>query len=326
MTMSDPRRSSFAKTLLLSLFAIVCVTCTREPRATTPPHWPSHAVRLIAPLAAGGGPDLVARTLSEALAGRWQHPVVVDNRPGGDGVVAAQAVLDAADDHTLLFGPNSIVTANAVLRSLPYGAEDFIPIVSVVDVPIAVVTGASVNGSLPEVLARAQSAPGSMTYTTVFGAPQIVWARLLKDRGIDMPLVGYRNPNVAIPDLIERRVHLALLPLGTTLGPVRSGQLRVLAVLSERRSGVLPDIPTIGEAGLPEYSADGGLGLFAARGHSSDRREWIAGEVQAVLADQSLKDRLRTAGFEILADRPEQYESRLARQRAHLQSAATASR
>lgn len=323
MTMSDPGRSAFARTSLLGLIAIVCVTCTRGPRATTPPHWPSHAVRLVTPLAAGGGPDLVARTLSEALAARWRQPVVVDNRPGGDGVVAAQAVLDATDDHTLLFGPNSIVTANAVMRSLPYAVEDFVPIASVVDVPIAVVTGASTSGSLQDVLARAQSAAGSMTYTTVFGAPHIVWARLLRDRGIDMPLVGYRNPNIAIPDLIERRVHIALLPLGTTLGPVRSGQLRLLAVLSERRSGVVPDIPTIGEAGLPGYSADGGLGLFAARGDAAARREWIAGEVQAVLADRSLKDRLGTAGFEILADGPEQYESRLARQRAHLQSAAT---
>ena len=223
MTMPDPRRSSFVKTLPLAWLAIVCVTCAREPRASTPPHWPSHAVRLVTPLAAGGGPDLVARTLSEALAGRWHQPVVVDNRPGGDGVVAAQAVLDAADDHTLLFGPNSIVTANTVLRSLPYAAEDFIPIVSVVHVPIAVVTGATVYGSLQDVLARAESAPGSMTYTTVFGAPQIVWARLLRDRDIDMPLVGYRNPNVAIPDLIERRVHVALLPLGTTFGPYGQG-------------------------------------------------------------------------------------------------------
>ena len=87
----------------------------------------------------------------------------------------------------------------------------------------------------------------------------------------------------------------------------------------------MPDIPTIGEVGLPQYSADGGLGLFAARRHSSDRREWIAGEVQALLADQSLKDRLHAAGFEILADGPEQYASRLERQRAHLQSAATPS-
>lgn len=326
MMRADSRRSSFATATLMALIALVpAVSCMGDRRATTP-HWPSHAVRLVTPLAAGGGPDLVARTLSEALAVRWRQPVIVDNRPGGDGVVAAQAVVDAADDHTLLFAPNSIVTANAVMRSLPYAVEDFIPIASVVDVPIAVVTGASVSGSLQDVLARAQSVPGSTTYTTVFGAPQIVWARLLRDRGIDMPLVSYRNPNAAIPDLIARRVHIALLPLGTTLGSVRSGHLRLLAVLSEHRSGVVPDIPTIGEAGLPEYSADGGLGLFAARGHSSARREWIAGEVQAVLAAQSLKDRLRTVGFETLADGPEEYASRLARQRAHLQSATTANR
>lgn len=77
MTMSDPWRSSFAKTSLLALIAIVCVTCAREPRATRLPHWPSHAVRLVTPLAAGGGPDLVARTLSEALAARWHHPVQI---------------------------------------------------------------------------------------------------------------------------------------------------------------------------------------------------------------------------------------------------------
>jgi tripartite-type tricarboxylate transporter receptor subunit TctC len=313
--------------ILIALAATFTAACAGEPASSSAPQWPTRAVRLIMPLAAGGGPDLVARSIGEALSKRWQQPVIVDNRPGGDAVVAARAVIDAADDHTLLFGPNSVVTANLISRSASYSETDFVPIAAVVEVPIAVITGASNDvASLDILLAQARRAPGAITHTTVFGAPQMMWTQLLKDQAIDMPMVGYRNPNVAIPDLIENRVQVAVLPLGTTLPAVRAGQVRVLTLLTTRRSALVPDVPTIGEAGYPQYAVPGALGFFAVPGPASDRRDWIAGEIQAVLGEPALASQLLTAGFEVRYAGPGDYASSLDRERAQLRSAAGASR
>jgi tripartite-type tricarboxylate transporter receptor subunit TctC len=281
---------------------------------------------LIAPLAAGGGPDLVARTLANGLAVRWKQPVIVDNRPGGDGVVAVRAVIDAADDHTLLFSPNSVVTANVTMHeSLAYTAADLDPIASVVDVPIAIVTAAMGPASLADLMEAARNAPGTVTYTSVFGAPQLVWSGMLRHASIEMSQVGYRNPNIALPDLIERRVSVALLPIGTVLGPMRARQVKLIAVLSARRSRVVPDVPSIAEAGYADFATEGGLGLFGATGRLL-RREWIAAEVQMVLSNEATANQLLQAGFEVLAAGPEEFAAKLATERSRLARLAPAAR
>jgi tripartite-type tricarboxylate transporter receptor subunit TctC len=315
------RRPRVAPLAIAASIAILA-SCGRGGDGGEAARWPARTVRFVTPLAAGGGPDLVARLLAQKLSARWQQPVIVDNRPGGDGIVAARAVIDAADDHTLLFAPNSIVTANLAGGAAPYAAEDFVPIASVVDVPIAVVSGAAFDAAgVLELLDLARQRPGRITYTAVFGAPQIVWSRLLADRGIDMPLVGYRNPNIAIPDLIEGRVGVALLPLGTTLGGVRNGQLRLLAVLSERRSSVMPSVPTIAEAGVAEATAAGALGVFALRDIAAVRRDSIAADIAAELREPALIKQLLTAGFETLSMGPAGYAAALGAQRTSLLAA-----
>ena len=312
------RKRRLAPLALAASFAILA-SCGRGGDGGDVARWPTRTVRFVTPLAAGGGPDLVARLLAAKLSARWQQSVIVDNRPGGDGIVAARAVIDAADNHTLLFAPNSIVTANLADGAAPYTADDFAPVASVVDVPIAVVSGAALAATgVRELLDLARQRPGRITYTTVFGAPQIVWSRLLRDRAVDMPLVGYRNPNIAIPDLIEGRVGVALLPLGTTLSGVRNGQLRLLAVLSERRSIVMPDVPTVAEAGVPEATAPGALGVFALHDIAAARRDSIAADIAAELREPALIKQLLTAGFETLPMGPAEYAAALSAQRMSL--------
>ena len=131
------RKRRLAPLALAASFAILA-SCGRGGDGGDVARWPTRTVRFVTPLAAGGGPDLVARLLAAKLSARWQQSVIVDNRPGGDGIVAARAVIDAADNHTLLFAPNSIVTANLADGAAPYTADDFAPVASVVDVPIAV--------------------------------------------------------------------------------------------------------------------------------------------------------------------------------------------
>lgn len=306
--------------LVIAAALMVAVGCGRDPGGIAPPSWPVRPVRLVLPLAAGGGPDLVARTVGEVLSARWHQPVVIDNRPGGDGVVAARAAIDASDDHTLLFAPNSVVTANVVAKpSLPYSLEDLVPIASIVEVPIALVVGASSSTtSLADLIAAAKRAPGALTHATVFGAPQLIWARLLADQAIDMPLVGYRNPNAAIPDVMENRVHVALLPLGTVLPALKAGQVRVLAIMTARRSSLVPDVATIAEAGYPDYASPGALGLFAADETTPARRQWIAAEVKAALAEPALTRRLLEVGFEMAFADPAAYAAALELERTAL--------
>jgi len=279
--------------------------------------WPASSVRLVTPNAAGGGPDLVARTLATALAERWKKPVVVDNRPGADGIVAVRAIIDANDDHMLLFAPSSILAVNPVVReSLPYRVEDLAVISPVVDVPIAMVVGPAVTAaSLDEFMAEVRSRPGALTYTTVFGAPQVLWQAFQQQHGLEMPLVGYRNPNVVIPDLTERRVHLALLPLGTVLGQVRTGTVRLLAIMSRQRSSVAPDVPTASEAGFAELTIEGGLGVFGLATMPAARRDWVASEIATALADPVVARRLSEAGFDALTYTPDEYSAVLSRQR-----------
>lgn len=317
-------------TLVVILAVLVAAAVAYYPRATPASGtaaWPDATVRMVALAAPGGGTDVVARILAEALAERWGRPVIVDNRPGADGVIAARALIGSRDGHTLLFSPSSIVTVNPLLRaSLPYDPiHDLVPIAPVAEVVIGVVCAPSFEAtSVAELVALARSRPRALTYTTVFGAPQLLWLALQRQAGVEMTLVGYRNPQAAIPDLLEGRVHVALLPLGTVLGQVRAGAVRLLAVMSLQRSPVVPDVPTLTEAGYPDLFGDGILGVFGPRGIDAERREWIAQEVAAVIADSRVAQRLWDLSYVASARTRPEYVAALDEQRSRLESIARA--
>jgi tripartite-type tricarboxylate transporter receptor subunit TctC len=282
--------------------------------------WPTAAVRLLTPNAAGGGPDFAIRLMSAALAERWQHPVIVDNRPGAEGIMAVRAMIDADDDHTMMVAPISVATTNFVVRkSLPYSIDDLAPITTLFEVPIAVVVGHAFKAaSIRELVAIASAESPRLSYTTVFGAPQVLWRAFERQAGIEMLLVGYRNPNEALPDLLEGRVHVALLPLGTVIPQVRAGNLRILALLDGQRSGVVPEIPTLAEAGYPELWIEGALGLFSARRMNTERRDWIHREVSGVLEGAVVQRQLLDAGFDVATSSPAEFAKTLGEHRTRL--------
>ena len=282
--------------------------------------WPSAPVRLVTPNAAGGGPDFAIRLISTALADRWKQPVVVDNRPGAEGILAVRALIDADDNHTLLVTPISAVTTNFLVReSVPYRADDLAPITTLFDVPIAVAVGRKFTATtIPELVSLAATEPRRLSYTTVFGAPQVLWRAFQRQAGIEMSLIGYRNPNEAIPDLMQGRVHVALLPLGTVISHARAGNVRILAVLDSRRSGVAPEVPTLAEAGYPDLGIRGAVGLFSGSLMATDRRDWIHREVSATLQDDSIRRRLLDAGFEVQTSSPAQFAHALDEHRTRL--------
>ena len=202
--------------------------------------WPRQQVRIVTgPLAAGSSIDATARVLAEELSKRWKQSVVVDTRPGADGIIAAKALLDARDGHTLLFTTHSIFTVVPLLREpIPYDPKgDFAPIsLGVHDfLAIAVAPSLPVN-SLRDLVALAKAKPTGLNYYAVPGSPYLGCLAFQKGLAIQMTFVPYTNHTNAMSDLAEGRLQVAVLPLAAILGMAKAGKVKLLAVLNDQRS------------------------------------------------------------------------------------------
>ena len=172
--------------------------------------WPTRTVKFILPIGAGSGADLGARLIAEKLSAKWGQPVVVENRPGGDGFVAITAFTSARDDHTLLFAPATAFTGHPYLHDkLPYNPRDLAPIarVSSTLVTIGVAPSLGVN-SLKDAFAKVRAEPGKLNWATTSGATDLIIKAFLKTSGLDMARVPYRDPVQAQNDVAEGRLHL----------------------------------------------------------------------------------------------------------------------
>jgi tripartite-type tricarboxylate transporter receptor subunit TctC len=276
--------------------------------------WPDRPVRVITPAAAGGS-DAVARALAGALARRWDKPVVVENRPGADGMIAAKQFLAARDGHTLLYTPPGLMTVVPLMHAaVPYDPDrDFSPISLVVDNHLALAAAPSLGAtSLAGLIESARLRPGELNYTTVLGAPYLTFLALQRQAGIELAFVPYPNPLAGIPDVLTGRVHLALLPLAPLLGHARAGNLTLLAVTNPQRASAAPEIPTIAEAGYPQLTYSGMLGLFGPGDIDPALRTRIASDVRAALGDPEVVERISGLGFVPRGSTPEEFASLVA--------------
>src|SRR5579862_3594493 len=183
---------------------VVLAGVTGAPAATD---WPTRPVRLILTLGAGSGTDIGARLLADRLTQRWAQPVIVDNRPGGDGLVAINAFVTAHDDHVLLCAPTSSFTAHPFLHdNLPYKASDLVPIARVSNTVVTIAVPASFKlKSLAELIAMIRAQPGKLNWAGATGALDFLFEAFLKTSGLNMAKVPYRNPVEAANDLGEAR-------------------------------------------------------------------------------------------------------------------------
>jgi len=271
--------------LALCLFSCVCFAQS----------WPQRPVKFILPLGPGAGADIGARLFADRLSKRWGQPVVVENRPGGDGVIAINAVLSARDDHTLLWGPSSTFVGHPyTLEKLPYDAKDLLPVARVTNTVVAMAVPASMNiNSLKELFAQAKDQPGKFNWASVTTVTDIVFAGYFKAAGLDMVKISYKDTVSALNDLIEGRIQLYGAAYAIVRTQAQAGRIKLLAVTNRTRVPGL-DIPTAAEAGFPELNFDGLVGLMAARssGLSEAAREQIAADVKAVAADPLVMERL----------------------------------
>lgn len=280
--------NNLSRLALLVVFSVLSLHAAAQS-------WPQRPVRLVLSLGPGAGADIGARLFADRLTKRWGQPVVVENRPGADGVVAINAVIAARDDHTFLWGPTANLAGHPyVMEKLPYDPKELVPVARVTSTVVAIAVPASLNvGSMKELMARAREQPGKMNWASVVAMTDIIIAGYLQGAGLDMVRISYKDTVSAINDLAEGRIQMYSAAYAIMRPQVQGGRIRLLAVQNRNRVAGL-DLPTVAEAGFPELTFDGLVGVISARssGLTDAARDRIAADIKAVAADPVVAERL----------------------------------
>jgi tripartite-type tricarboxylate transporter receptor subunit TctC len=302
--------------VVIAVLGIVFGWATVSPAQT----WPQRPVRFIIPFGPGAGADIGARLIQEALQKRWGKPVVIENRPGGDSVVAIQAFLSANDDHTFLWSPAGNFTVHPTLyKKLPYDPADIIPIVRYSNTILAVGVPAAMKiNTLKELVERARAAPGKFNETAVPGITDFAFDYLAKTEGLILTKVPYRDTVQAASDLGEGRIQIYASSYAILRPQTEAGRIKVLAVMGRERAPSLPALPTAAEAGYPALEMEGLVGLFGIKDMSPELREKIAADVIAAARDPAVIAKLNASAQTPNPGGPKEFAESIARQRARI--------
>lgn len=253
--------------------AVCCASSLAAPAgAGAAQAYPSKPIRFLVGFSPGGASDLTTRILGQKLAEYFGQPVIVDNRPGASGTIAATIAARAAPDgHTLLSGATSILALNPALSSrLAYHpVKDFAPVSQTISMPQLLVVHPSLKaGSVRELIALAKARPGEINYSSSgAGSSSHLATELFRYMtGVNMVHVPFKGSGQSMPALIAGQVQLIFDPIPTSLPHVRSGKLRALAISTRKRSPAIPDLPTMAEAGVPGYESSLWYGALAPAG------------------------------------------------------------
>ena len=257
--------------------------------------WPHKPVRFVLSLGPGSGADIGARLYADRLTRMWGQPVIVENKPGGDGVIAINSVIQAKDDHVLMWGP----TANFVghpysLDQLPYDPKELVPVARVSGTVVTLEVPASMKvDSLKDILTMAKEKRGWLNWTTAVTMTDIILEGFLKTQGIEAAHVRYKVPAEAVNDLISERLHLYSSAYAIVRPAVQSGKVKLLAVQARHRVPGL-DLPTVSELGYPGLDFEGLVGIIAARSSnlSETAKNRIAADIKTVSQDSLVAERL----------------------------------
>jgi tripartite-type tricarboxylate transporter receptor subunit TctC len=275
--------------------------------------YPGGPVKLIVPVPAGGVTDTMARIVAQRLTEAWGHPVVVDNRPGGNYAVGAQAVARSpADGLTLLVAPDSTVTANPHLFSkLPYDpVKDLTPIIVLCRItPVLVVNPSLDAKSVPELIALAKAKPGSLNYGSygIGTYAHLSMEDFKQKTGTDIVHIPYRGAAPAATALLAGDVSMLLLNLSSIEEHEKAGKVRILAVASDKRAVLRPDLPTVAEAGVPGFSTTAWFALWGPPNMAPELVARIHADVAKVLESPQSREFFRTNSFERVDLSPAQF-------------------
>ena len=284
------------------------------PAAVLAQNYPSKPIRLIVPFPAGGATDIVARSIAAKLQENWKVPVVVENRTGAAGILGTEIVVkSAADGYTLLMGTNGPHVLNPHLYAvLPYDAlKDFAGVTQAVQSPYVLVVNPSVAArSVTELIAFAKANPGTLNYASAGQGtgPHLAMELFQTMAGIKMTHVPYRGNADAERDLVGGQVQVMFDNLSPALPFIKEGRLRALAIANPARSPIMPDLPTVSEAGVPGYAVTGWNGVFVPAGTPADVIAKLNREIVGILKSPDVSQRLVGLGYDLVAGSPQSFD------------------
>ena len=284
--------------------------------------WPTKPVRIINAFAPGGPSDLLSRAVGDKLQGTWGQPVIVEAKPGADGLIGMEfAAKSPADGYTIVTVPvgNAVLLPN--LRSkLPYDmGKDFVPITLLATVQNVLVVGANVPASsLKELIAYAKANPGKLSFASpgAGSSPHIAGEMLKSATGMDMIHVAYKGTGPALNDVMGGQVTMFFSQMSSALPLVKQGKLKGIGVASLRRHPAATDIPTIAEQDQPGFEAMAWYALFAPAGTPPDIVSKIASDATKALQMQDVRDKLSALGADPVGGTPEEFALRLKNENA----------
>ena len=301
----------------IRLAAIVFALAPHLACAAAADVYPARTVRIVVPFAAGGSTDLLARSIAQRLNEAWKQPVIVDNRPGGGGIVGSDLVAKSAPDgYTLLLGTVTTHAAAASLyRKLPYDPlRDFAPITEIAYIPQLL----SVHPSLPirsvkELASLAKARPGDLNYGTAGNgsASHMAMALFESTAKVRMTHVPYSGTGPALAALLGGHLSLMFDVIMTSLPHTQSGKVRTIGISSLERAPITPNVPTIAESGYPGYEALVWFGLFAPPATPPDIVRRVQEETARALAAPAMRDLLSSQGLVTVASTPDAFRKRV---------------
>jgi tripartite-type tricarboxylate transporter receptor subunit TctC len=273
--------------------------------------YPNGPIRLIVTFAAGGSSDVLARSVAKAMSEGLKQQVVVENRPGTGGNIGAMAVARAeADGYTALFGTNgTLAIGPALYKNLQYDpVKDLVPVGMLHQLPNVLVIHPSIPATtLRELIDYARDKPGQLTFASAgVGSASHLAGELLKAAAnIDVLHVPYKGGGAAMPDLLSGRVSMMIETIPNALPTARSGTLRALGVTTPARSSAAPDLPTLAEAGLPDFNVSSWTGLFVPAGTPRAIVERLNAETVRIARDPAYIEQIKTMGTDVVSSTPE---------------------
>jgi tripartite-type tricarboxylate transporter receptor subunit TctC len=282
--------------------------------------WPQRPVRFIVSLGPGSGADIGARLIADRLSAKWKQPVVVENRPGGDAVIAINAFVGAKDDHTLLYTPTSSFTAHPFLMAkMPYDPADLGPIARISNTLVGLIISPALKvDSVKDLMAQIKAQPGKMNYSTATGMTDVIFDGYFKSSGLTITRVPYRDVVAPLTDLGEGRIQAYVGALAIVQPHIQAGRVKLIAVTNSERASTQKDTPTVAQAGFPELTFDGLIGLFGPRDMAAAVRDRIAADVKEAVSESAISSRLTATGQVVSPGNAKEFAAAIEDQRAKL--------
>jgi tripartite-type tricarboxylate transporter receptor subunit TctC len=271
--------------------------------------YPTKPITFVVPFAAGSATDNLARVLSEQVSTSWKQPVVIDNKPGASGFIAAQQVANAKPDgYTVFITSNTTHASNSALfKQLPYDpVKDYEPISVLGTVPLAMVIHPSIPAkTVKELIAYGKANPGKLSFGSGSTSSRMAGEMFKSMAGIDMVNIQYKSNPQAVTDLLGGQIQLVIADAVTTMPHAKAGKIRAIAISTAKRSPIAPELPTVAESGLPGYEMIGWFAAYVPAKTPKDIVTKLNKELVRILSTPEAKDRLAAVGIETMTSTPE---------------------